>query len=124
MTAHVPGEPSTSQVESRAARTPPRRQRGVTCARRPHTRHTSLDLPREASVDRPRCDRAATADSRGLPPLLTPADVAELLRTTTKAVYAMVQRVQLPGTVRIGRRLLFRRDELLAHLGLIGSDAE
>lgn len=50
--------------------------------------------------------------------LLTPDEVATLLRTTRRAVYAMAQRCQLPGVVRIGRRLLVRRDDLFAHLGL------
>jgi excisionase family DNA binding protein len=45
--------------------------------------------------------------------LLTGDEVATLLRTTRKAIYAMVERHQLPGVVRIGRRLLFRRDDLL-----------
>ena len=45
--------------------------------------------------------------------LLTPAEVADLLRTTRKAIYSMVERSQLPGVVRIGRRLLVREDALL-----------
>lgn len=45
--------------------------------------------------------------------LLTAAEVAELLRTSRKAVYAMTERGQLPGVTRIGRRLLFRHDALL-----------
>ena len=45
-----------------------------------------------------------------LPALLTSGEVAELLRTTRKAVYAMVERRQIPGVVRLGRRLLFRQD--------------
>jgi excisionase family DNA binding protein len=45
--------------------------------------------------------------------LLTVDDVADLLRTTRRAVYAMVERRQLPGIVRIGRRVLVRADELL-----------
>jgi excisionase family DNA binding protein len=45
--------------------------------------------------------------------LLTPNEVAALLRTTRKAVYAKTERGQLPGVTRIGRRLLFRRDMLL-----------
>ena len=52
-------------------------------------------------------------DTRTLPVLLTIADVALLLRTTPKAVYAMVARHQLPGVTRIGRRVLMRRDVLL-----------
>jgi excisionase family DNA binding protein len=51
-----------------------------------------------------------------LPLLLTAAEAAALLRTTPKAVYAMAQRRQLPGVLRIGRRLLVRRDDLLAWL--------
>ena len=45
--------------------------------------------------------------------LLTPTEVAERLRTSRKAIYTMVERAQLPGVVRIGRRLLIREDALL-----------
>ena len=48
-----------------------------------------------------------------LPFLLTSGETAALLRTTTKAVYAMIGRGQLPGVTRLGRRVLIRRDELL-----------
>ena len=47
------------------------------------------------------------------PVLLTPAETADLLRTTRKAIYVMAERGQLPGVTRIGRRLLVRRDALL-----------
>ncbi len=47
------------------------------------------------------------------PVLLTPTEVAERLRTSRKAIYAMVERAQLPGVVRIGRRMLVREDTLL-----------
>ena len=47
------------------------------------------------------------------PVLLTVAETAALFRTSRKAVYAMVERGQLPGVIRIGRRLLFRRDALV-----------
>ena len=49
----------------------------------------------------------------GLPVLLTPREVAALLRTTRPAIYAMAERGQLPGATRIGRRLLFRREVLV-----------
>ncbi len=52
-----------------------------------------------------------------LPLLLTADDVAALLRTSRKGVYVSAERGQLPGVVRIGRRLLFRRDDLLDWLG-------
>ena len=48
-----------------------------------------------------------------LPVFLTPAETADLLRTTRKAIYVMAERGQLPGVTRIGRRLLVRRDALL-----------
>ena len=47
------------------------------------------------------------------PELLTVDEVASLLRTSRKAVYAMVERRQLPGVRRVGRRVLVRRVELL-----------
>jgi excisionase family DNA binding protein len=48
-----------------------------------------------------------------LPILLTVDDVAKLLRTSDRAIYAMIERRQLPGIVRIGRRVLFRSADLL-----------
>ena len=52
-----------------------------------------------------------------VPRLLTPFEVGTLLRTTKRAIYAMVERAQLPGVVRIGRRVLIREDALLNWLG-------
>jgi len=59
-----------------------------------------------------RQEEAETSTDR-LPMLLTAIDVADLLRTSRNAVYAMVERDQLPGVTRIGRRLRFRSDALL-----------
>jgi excisionase family DNA binding protein len=56
-------------------------------------------------------------ETSGLPMLLTADETADLLRTTRTAIYAMVERGQLPGVTRIGRRLLVRRDALLDWLG-------
>jgi excisionase family DNA binding protein len=54
--------------------------------------------------------RADRAEGIGLMPmLLTVDDAADLLRTSRRAVYAMVERKQLPGIIRIRRRVLFRR---------------
>lgn len=49
----------------------------------------------------------------GLPPLATAAEVANLLRTSRKAVYLMAARGQLPGVIKIGRRTLFETEALL-----------
>ena len=51
-----------------------------------------------------------------LPPLLTVDDAAQLLRTTRKAVYVMIERGQLPGVTRLRRRVLLRSDRLLEWL--------
>ncbi len=51
-----------------------------------------------------------------LPKLLTAREVADLLRTSKTAVYAMVERGQLPGVVRIGRRLLIREAAMVEWL--------
>ena len=55
----------------------------------------------------------ASKDADGHPLLLTVDEAAALLRTTRKAVYAMVERSQVPGVIRIGRRVLFRAADLL-----------
>src|SRR5688572_4983852 len=47
---------------------------------------------------------------------LTPAEAADLLRTTRKAIYSMIERGQLAGVRRLGRRVLIHRGELLDSL--------
>jgi excisionase family DNA binding protein len=48
-----------------------------------------------------------------LPSLLTVAETAALLRTTRRAIYAVIERRQMPGVIRIRRRVLFRANDLL-----------
>ena len=48
-----------------------------------------------------------------LPRFLTADETADLLRTSRKAVYALAERGQLSGVVRIGRRMLVQSDVLL-----------
>jgi excisionase family DNA binding protein len=62
---------------------------------------------------------------QAFPALLTAEEVAShFLRTSRRAVYQMVQRDQIPGVIRIGRRLLFRKDTLVAWLENQGGDRE
>ena len=71
--------------------------------------------PSDPQVARSTTDRTALwPKASSAPPLLMTTDeVAALLRTTRKAVYAMVERRDLPGVTRLGRRVLFRSDLLL-----------
>jgi excisionase family DNA binding protein len=76
--------------------------------------------PAEGFARRPRAGEQAehrsTNDSAAVAalPILPSADeAADLLRTSRRAIYAMVERNQLPGVTRIGRRMLFRGVDLL-----------
>ena len=53
------------------------------------------------------------ADTLKLPVFQTADETAAMLRTTRTAIYAMASRGQIPGVTRIGRRVLFRSDDLL-----------
>jgi excisionase family DNA binding protein len=58
----------------------------------------------------------------GLPELMTVEEVADFLRTTVRAVYDMIRRAQLPPSAIVRptgtRRILLKRDEVRAHVGL------
>lgn len=49
-------------------------------------------------------------------PLMTADELAMWLHCTRRAVYDRVYRGQLPGSVRVGRRLYFMRDRVLGWL--------
>ena len=51
-----------------------------------------------------------------MPELLTVEETAAYLRTTPKAIYNLVWKCQLPGVVRLGRRVLIKRTALLRWL--------
>src|SRR5690242_7715340 len=71
-------------------------------------RHNGIVVVRAA----PRTGAAVMTRPDGLPIFLTAAEAASVLRTTPKAIYVMVERRQLPGVTRIGRRLLVRTELL------------
>jgi excisionase family DNA binding protein len=48
-----------------------------------------------------------------LPIFLTVDETANLLRTTRKAIYVRIERRQLPGVRKIGRRVLIRSSTLI-----------
>ena len=47
------------------------------------------------------------------PAFFTPGEVADMLRTSRPAIYAMIARRQLPGVTRVNRRVLVERQPLL-----------
>ena len=69
--------------------------------------------PPKASVQTPKRIDAHSRDLDQLPVLLTVDEAATLFRTSRRAIYAMVERHQIPGVIRIRRRLLFRGVDLL-----------
>lgn len=56
------------------------------------------------------------AEPAPLPQLLTIDEVAEQLRTTRKAIYALIYKGALPGVIRLSRRLLVSRADLVKWL--------
>lgn len=70
------------------------------------------------SRQQPSLDRTQMSATRpdGLPHYLTANEVADLLRTSRKAIYVMIERRQLPGVVRIRRRVLIVASVLLSWL--------
>jgi excisionase family DNA binding protein len=63
------------------------------------------------------CGDQGTHAGKDMPLLSTVDETAALLRTTRKGIYSMIERGQLPGVTRIGRRVLIRTPDLLDWLG-------
>ena len=57
----------------------------------------------------------------GLPIYLTADEAADLLRTSRKAIYVMIERRRLPGVKRIARRVLIRTEDLLSWIDQQGA---
>lgn len=51
-----------------------------------------------------------------VPELMTLDEVARALKTTRRAIYSMIDRNQLPGVIRVRRRLLVDRADLIRWL--------
>ena len=56
-----------------------------------------------------------------LPELLTVNEAAAFLRMSSHALRCALSRGIVPGSIKIGRRRLFRRDALRAFVGLLSS---
>lgn len=78
--------------------------------------HAKLTTARTDATNTSARTTPLTGDLEHLPTLLTVEETAALLRTTPKAIYSMHERRQLPGAVKVRRRLLFSRTELVRWL--------
>lgn len=58
----------------------------------------------------------ATTNAGELPAVLTPDDLAGLMRMRKRAVLDAIQRGELPGVRRVGRRIRIDRDTVLRWL--------
>ena len=76
-----------------------------------------LDNTPETKWNKPPRATGPSVETRHLPSLLTVDEVAEVLRTSRKAIYAQIERRQFPGVLRLGRRLLVREQALVDWLG-------
>ena len=59
---------------------------------------------------------SAAPASSPVPHLLTVDEVAEMLRTSRKGIYALIYKGALPGVIRLHRRLLIDRADLVKWL--------
>jgi excisionase family DNA binding protein len=64
----------------------------------------------------PMARRSSLPGFEDLPLFLQAEEVAAILRVSRKALYSMVERGEIPGVTKLGRRIRFRRDALEAWL--------
>jgi len=57
---------------------------------------------------------AAGGDEPALPRVLTPDELAKMLRVRRRSVYEAISRADIPGVRRIGRKVRIDRDSVLA----------
>ncbi|MCA9655304.1 MAG: helix-turn-helix domain-containing protein [Myxococcales bacterium] len=72
--------------------------------------HSGAHPPTPRSPTRPPSTRARPTS---LPRFLTVDEVADLLRTSRRAIYAKIRRNALPGVIQLPRRLLVDSEALL-----------
>lgn len=93
-----------------AKKKPPRRRGG-----RPASSASSASpIPPHTPPSSP--PRTAISQRPSLPRLLTIEEVADLLRTSRKAIYTQISRGAFPGVLRLSRRLLIDSAQLLQWL--------
>jgi hypothetical protein len=59
---------------------------------------------------------ARRPDRHGDGPLMTAIELAELMGISANAIYLAKDRGQIPGLLRVGKRILFRRDVIVGWL--------
>jgi excisionase family DNA binding protein len=72
--------------------------------------------PPDCETLSPMARRSSLPGFEDLPLLLQAEEVAAILRVSRKALYAMVERGEIPGVTKLGRRIRFCRDALEAWL--------
>jgi len=73
------------------------------------------DVP-EGRLLAPSNSAMASPPTLELPPILTPPELAKLLRLRPRSVYDAIRRREIPGVQRIGRKVRIHRDTIIRWL--------
>lgn len=105
--------PPTAMRDATASATRPRAQRSRSAAKR-----TSASTDDDGGDDEANVGRllARQGSARPTQRLLTVPDIATMMGVSEKAVWHRHYRGQIPGLVRVGASVYFRRDEVLRFL--------